>query len=237
MKFISITKSINIRPDWATIGARLKAGTPLDITGAVANSSAAVGILADDAEKSSAEVAVVTEGSIDLAEITASYGELEDDCIAAIKGIAFIGSDGNPIVPSGGGLPDYSEASDGDVLSIDNGAPAWTSGGADRFIVTLTPTGLDFSGTMDKTVAEIYEAYLQGKDIWFTINAMGWNLNIRVGEVNLQGGFDYPSINTDTLIGPEITGIGYALLHAGTGSTNNGTQNTYNTIIFPLASA
>ena len=104
MKFISITKSINIRPDWPNIsGAVLKAGTPLDITGAVANSSAAVGILADDAEKSSAEVAVVTEGSIDLAEITASYGELTDDAIAAIKGIAFIGSDGNPIVPSAGG--------------------------------------------------------------------------------------------------------------------------------------
>lgn len=26
-------------------------------------------------------------------------------------------------------LPDYSEASDGDVLAIDNGVPAWTSGG------------------------------------------------------------------------------------------------------------
>lgn len=102
MKFISITKFINIRPDWASIGARLKAGTPLDITGAVANSSAAVGILADDAEKSSAEVAVVTEGLIDLAEVAASYGELTDDCIAAIKGISFIDANGDPIVPSGG---------------------------------------------------------------------------------------------------------------------------------------
>ena len=30
---------------------------------------------------------------------------------------------------------------------------------ANPFIVTLTPTALDYSGTMDKTVAEIYAAH------------------------------------------------------------------------------
>lgn len=165
MKFISITKSINIRPDWATIGARLKAGTPLDIMGAVANSSAAVGILADDAEKSSAEVAVVTEGSIDLGEIAASYGELTDDCIAAIKGISFIGADGDPIVPSGGGLPDYSEASDGDVLSIENGAPAWkepSGGGSDLLIVKIAEDETTGNLVADKNYNEISAAVSSG---------------------------------------------------------------------------
>ena len=36
---------------------------------------------------------------------------------------------------------------------------------ANPFIVTLTPTAQDFSGTMDKTPAEIYEAYSAGKRI------------------------------------------------------------------------
>ena len=172
MKFISITKSINIRPKWASIGAVLKAGTPLDIMGAVANSSAAVGILADDAEKSSAEVAVVTEGSIDLAEITASYGELADDCIAAIKGISFIGSDGDPIVQSGGGLPDYSEASDGDVLPIESGAPAWVtpSGGGGSLVVTF---GGGEGLTPDKTTAEIAAAASSGQLVVFKWSLQG----------------------------------------------------------------
>lgn len=41
-------------------------------------------------------------------------------------------------------------------------------GGADnRFFVTLTPTAADYSGTMDKTPAEIDEAWKSGKSIWF----------------------------------------------------------------------
>lgn len=44
------------------------------------------------------------------------------------------------------------------------------SGGDNRFIVTLTPTAQDFSGTMDKTPQEINAAYEAGQDIWFMIN-------------------------------------------------------------------
>lgn len=41
-------------------------------------------------------------------------------------------------------------------------------GGADnQFIVTCTPTALDYSGTMDKTVAEISAAWNDGKEIYF----------------------------------------------------------------------
>lgn len=43
------------------------------------------------------------------------------------------------------------------------------SGGDNRFIVTLTPTAQDYSGTMDKTVAEIRDAYNAGKDIVFKV--------------------------------------------------------------------
>lgn len=33
------------------------------------------------------------------------------------------------------------------------------------FIITLTPTAQDFSGTMDKTPSEIYNAYMAGRQI------------------------------------------------------------------------
>ena len=36
---------------------------------------------------------------------------------------------------------------------------------AEPFIVTLTPTAQDFSGTMDKTPKEIYDAYMAGRQI------------------------------------------------------------------------
>lgn len=39
----------------------------------------------------------------------------------------------------------------------------------DKFIVTLTPTATDFSGTMDKTAAEINAAYEAGQEIVFRI--------------------------------------------------------------------
>lgn len=41
-----------------------------------------------------------------------------------------------------------------------------------RFIVTLTPTAQDFSGTMDKSPAEITDAYNAGQDIEFDIPSL-----------------------------------------------------------------
>lgn len=235
MKFLNINATISVKPQFS--GEVLKAGTPLDISGNEANSDAAVGIVASDTAVGAESIALVTEGTIDLTELTASYGSaLTDECIAALKGITFLYG-GKAVVPSGGGLPDYSEASDGDVLSIDNGAPAWKApSGADRFIVTFTPTSPDFSGTMDKTVAEIYEAYSLGKDIWFSVTAQGHQLNLCVAEVKFTDGYDYPTFNASTIIGPEITGSGYAILQAGTGETNDGTDDTYFTNIYPLTS-
>lgn len=40
---------------------------------------------------------------------------------------------------------------------------------SDTFIVTCTPTALDYSGTTDKTIAEIYSAYQAGKKIVFRV--------------------------------------------------------------------
>ena len=42
-------------------------------------------------------------------------------------------------------------------------------GGGEKFIVTLTPTAEDFSGTMDKTPEEISAAYEDGMEIVFRV--------------------------------------------------------------------
>ena len=101
MKFLNINATINVKPQFD--GEVLKAGTPLDISGAIANSDAAVGLVANDTAKGAESIAIVTEGTIDLTEVAASYGTaLTDDCIAALKGITFLYG-GSAIVPSGGG--------------------------------------------------------------------------------------------------------------------------------------
>lgn len=126
MKFLTITKS---KPIKLSVDTALKAGTPISITGKVANDDTAIGLVANDTAAGTESIAIVTEGMVDVNEIAASYGEaLTDDCIAALHGITFLHG-GKAIVPAGGGggsgLPDYSEASDGDVLSIEDGMPAW----------------------------------------------------------------------------------------------------------------
>lgn len=45
-----------------------------------------------------------------------------------------------------------------------------------KFIVTLTPTAEDFSGTMDKTPQEITAAYNAGQEIVFSIPSMNAQL-------------------------------------------------------------
>lgn len=72
-------------------------------------------------------------------------------------------------IKAGGGgssLPSVTEADAGKVLSVNNSG-VWGASEpiGKKFIVTLTPTALDYSGTMDKTVAEIDAAYKAGRKI------------------------------------------------------------------------
>lgn len=50
-----------------------------------------------------------------------------------------------------GGLPDYSEANDGDVLAIENGEPTWAAPGGRVLVANVDPQ----TYTLDKTWAEI----------------------------------------------------------------------------------
>ena len=98
------------------------------------------------------------------------------------------------------------------------------------YIVTLTPTAADYSGTMDKTVAEIYEAYQLGRRLVFRM-ALGNNTFMECDcTARFFGGNTYPSFNGYSAIDSPVEG----LVFAWTGTTSDGSRNTYGTTIYPL---
>lgn len=101
---------------------------------------------------------------------------------------------------------------------------------ASPFIVTLTPTAQDYSGTMDKTVAEINTAYEAGQEIVFRVYTATGTYNEADCAVRYKSdGFAYPSFNAYI-----IDNNNNVLIFAYTGSTNDGSKNTYSTSIYAL---
>lgn len=99
------------------------------------------------------------------------------------------------------------------------------------FVVTLTPTTQDFSGTMDKTVAEINAAYQLGRRIVFRlITSAATMIEIECVVVAHGSGFAYPSFNLHIVTDQPFN----ALVYAWTGLTNDGDKNTYGTQIYTL---
>lgn len=97
---------------------------------------------------------------------------------------------------------------------------------ANPFVVTLTPTNEDFSGTMDKTPAEITEAFNAGKEIRVAVPALGGLVGICV-EFSPDG--DYISLWCNFVANfPELGG--YMIITVVT----NASDSTYGTVIFPL---
>lgn len=103
-------------------------------------------------------------------------------------------------------------------------------GGDNRFVVTLTPTAADYSGTMDKTVAEIDAAYKAGKLVLFRV-LIGANSYDEIHcTAIIDAGLTYPSYGGYTIdINNNI------LIYAWTTYTDNGTIYNYHTNIYPLA--
>ena len=129
---------------------------------------------------------------------------------------------------SGSSLPSVSSSDNGKVLGVVDGA--WAAQ-AKKFIVTLTPTSLDYSGTMDKTVAEINAAYEAGMEIWFRLEASGMGYLMEMAGVgNSDPEATYPSFNAKFLEND-------TLLYAGSGYTNVGTKQTYATEVYSLTPA
>ena len=97
------------------------------------------------------------------------------------------------------------------------------------FIVTLTPTAQDFSGTMDKTVAEIYTAYEAGRRIVFRVMQSATSYMDVDCTARWFDGTTYPSFN-GFILNSDID----AFIFAHTGAVNDGTKQTYGTTIYPL---
>ena len=97
------------------------------------------------------------------------------------------------------------------------------------FIVTLTPTEQDFSGMMDKTVAEITEAYEAGQKIKFKVlTGQDTYTLVPLSNVDKQSE-EYPSFAAYV-----IDAINNILIVAWTSYTDDGTWNGYATSVYSL---
>lgn len=123
--------------------------------------------------------------------------------------------------------------------AADNGSEAIVKNGIwkmqqKKFIVTLTPTAQDFSGTMDKTVAEINSAYEAGQEIVFKV---------------ITDADTFVEVPCSAIV--QVTGTGYypnfianviqyesnVMIVAHTDEMTDGTKQTYSTTIYPLTPA
>ena len=103
------------------------------------------------------------------------------------------------------------------------------SGGGEHFEIVCTPTAQDFSGTMDKTMAEILEAYNAGCDIWFALVTSEGTQKVRLSDAGFANNVAYPSFNTAFLYVDQDM-----LMKFHTGTTDQADRNTYTTTIYPL---
>ena len=131
-------------------------------------------------------------------------------------------------------LPAVAAADEGKVLTVNNSG-VW---GAQepigkKFIVTLTPTAQDYSGTMDKTVAEINAAYEAGQHIVFrTMMSATTYMDVDCA-ARWYNNTAYPSFNGFILSSDN----GGTLIFAFTGATDDGTRATYGANIYALTPA
>ena len=108
---------------------------------------------------------------------------------------------------------------------------AWVA--ADKvYIVNCTPTALDYSGTMNKTVAQIYAAYQEGKTIVFRVYQDASSYVDAVATmVWTNGSATYPSFNGFIIMDEPVN----LIVFAHTIATNDGTKATYSTTIYPIS--
>ena len=127
-------------------------------------------------------------------------------------------------------LPTVASADNGKVLGVVDGAWAMQK---KKFIVTLTPTSPDYSGTMDKTVAEMTEAYNAGMQIvWRVVMAEDRYVDVNVTAVMTDASYDYPLFNAYVI--EKDSGV---LVDAHIPVTNDGTTQTYSTEVYSLTPA
>lgn len=100
----------------------------------------------------------------------------------------------------------------------------------DPFVVTLTPTSQDFSGTMDKTVGEIRNAQENGRKILFHM-VTGANDYIEVtASEKIGSDWPFPSYCAFVLTDTPVN----ALISVITPPSNDGSDTNYYTAIYPI---
>lgn len=97
------------------------------------------------------------------------------------------------------------------------------------FIVNLIPQNLDYSGIMDKTVGEIYNAYQEGKRLFMRVWVSGTEYMETECTARWANGATYPSFNG--IIIDDNDSLAYA---AYTGATDNAYKNSYIVSIYSL---
>lgn len=99
------------------------------------------------------------------------------------------------------------------------------------FVVTLTPTAADFSGTMDKTIAEINAAYKAGRKIiakLYTASETSLEIplfRVETDENETYSGFQFATISSGMIV------------VAWTGTSSDGTESGYATDVYALTPA
>lgn len=131
----------------------------------------------------------------------------------------------------GSGLPPVTPADNGKLLGVDGGE--WKAVDAlAPFIVTLTPTAQDFSGTMSATVGEIAQEFEKGRKIVFRLLMSASESYDAECTARYNTSNTYPSFNAFIITAGAL--VGNAICFLATGATDNPDDNTYSIVIFPI---
>ena len=126
------------------------------------------------------------------------------------------------------GLPAVTDVDAGKVLAVNNSGE-WGAQNP-KFVVTLTPTSEDYSGTMDKTAQQITDAYNAGREIEFDIPSLP--VKCKAMEFAVNNGL----INAGAIVTYRTAGGADLLIEILT-DARSADADTYGTTIYTLTPA
>ena len=134
----------------------------------------------------------------------------------------------------GATLPPITAADNGKVLTANSGVWGAQEPIGKKFIVTLTPTSLDLSGTANKTLNEVNSAYEAGMEIVARISYNGAVIEAKLVQV-IHGGGYFPTFYW-MAIDPQQN-MQILAYNANNADDPNPTPFNYSTYIYTLTPA